>query len=222
MLRSLRKRVTAAPPNTSRIRLRDFARDAAAEGRDKSFRVLDAGAGRARYRHLFDHVSYETCDITDETGVQDYLCDIADLPMPDGTYDLVFCSQTLEHVENPQRVMSELARVTKPGGQVWLSAPLIYEEHNQPHDYFRYTQFAWRLLAEQAGLQVEALRPLEGYYGTLSYHLHTGSRLLPKRHRVVRWLLSYLSRRMARAEMQELLSLPGYTKNYRVQLRKPL
>jgi SAM-dependent methyltransferase len=222
VLPSIKKRVTAAPPNTSRIRLRDFARDAAAEGQDKSFRVLDAGAGRAPYRDLFDHVRYETCDISDESGVQDFVCDIADLPMPGGTYDLVFCSQTLEHVENPQKVMSELARVTKPGGQLWISAPLFYEEHNKPHDYFRYTQFAWRLLAKRAGLEVEALSPLEGYYGTLSYHLHTGYRLLPKGHRVTRWLLLHLSRRMARAEMRVLLPLAGHTKNYRVQLRKHL
>jgi SAM-dependent methyltransferase len=222
LIASIKKRVTAAPPNTSRIRLREFAREAAAQGRDKSFRVLDAGAGRAPYRKLFDHVHYETCDITDETGTQDYVCDIADLPMPDGTYDLVFCSQTLEHVENPQKVMSELARVAKPGGQLWFSAPLFYHEHNTPYDYFRYTQFAWRLMADRVGLKVEALSPLEGYYGTLSYHLHTGYRLLPKGHRVTRWLLLHLARRMARAEMRELLPLQGQTKNYRVQLRKPL
>ena len=222
LLTSIKKRVTAAPPNTSRIRLREFAAEAAAQGRDKSFRVLDAGAGSTPYRDLFGHVEYEACDIVDKVGgALDYVCDLADLPVPDGSYDLVFCSQVLEHVKNPQKVMREFARIAKPGGQVWLSAPLCYQEHEKPYDYFRYTRFAWRLLARRAGLKIEVLAPLEGYYGTLSYHLHTGYRMLPKSHRVTRVLLLSLSRQMARAELRERVPSRGHTKNYRVQLRKP-
>lgn len=220
MLSTLKRRITTAPVNTSRIRLREFAAEAAAVGTSKSFRVLDAGAGSTPYRDLFDHVTYEACDIEDN-GLQDYVCDVADLPMPDDSYDLVFCSQTLEHVPNPHKVMREITRVLKPGGQAWFSAPFIYEEHVKPYDFFRYTRFAWRRLARQAGLEIVDLDTLEGYYGTLSYHLHTGHRTLPRRMVVTRLVLLHLSRRLARQEMREKLSRPGLCKNYRVVMRKP-
>lgn len=220
MLNALTRRLTQPPVNTSRIRLEQFAGEAAAVGTSKDFRVLDAGAGSTPYRDLFNHVTYEACDIEDN-GLQDYVCDIADMPMSDDTYDLVFCSQTLEHVPNPVTVLRELKRVTKPGGEIWLSAPFIYEEHVKPHDYYRYTRFAWRKMARRAGLKVAHLDVLEGYYGTLSYHLHTGHRHLPKRHRLTRLVLIHLARRMARLELEERLAKPGLCKNYRVRMVKP-
>lgn len=220
MLTRLKDRLTAEPVNTSRIRLREFAAEAAAVGTDKSFRVLDAGAGSTPYRDLFDHVSYEACDLEDN-GLQDYVCDIAALPMPDNTYDLVFCSQTLEHVPNPFKVMGELQRVLKPGGQLWMSAPFIYEEHVKPYDFFRYTRFAWRRMGRRAGLDVQSVDVLEGYYGTLSYHLHTGYRTLPRRMVLTRVALILMARRMAREEMSEKLERPGLCKNYRVVMTKP-
>lgn len=220
MLQRLTRRLTSAPVNTSRIRLEEFAADAASVGKDRSFRVLDAGAGSTPYRKLFDHVSYEACDIEDN-GLQDHVCDIAELPMADATYDLVFCSQTLEHVPNPFKVMAELERVLKPGGQLWMSAPFIYEEHVKPYDFFRYTRFAWRRMARRVGLEIDSLEVLEGYYGTLSYHLHTGYRTLPRRMMITRAVLMFLAHRLARQEMREKLERPGLCKNYRVVMTKP-
>src|SRR5688500_19671471 len=52
-LDELRKRMTAPPVNASRHHLKEFAREAASQGSDKSFTVLDVGAGRGPYRDLF-------------------------------------------------------------------------------------------------------------------------------------------------------------------------
>ena len=43
------------------------------------------------------------------------------LPFPDSLADIGFCSNVLEHVENPQAFISELVRVTKPGGIIYIS-----------------------------------------------------------------------------------------------------
>jgi SAM-dependent methyltransferase len=221
MLAALKTRLSRPPVNASRQHLHDFAAQAAAAGDGPGFRVLDAGAGQLPYKPLFTHVSYEAADIVPAPGL-DYVCDIAAMPVEDDRYDLVLCSQTLEHVMNPVAVLREFARVLKPGGTVWLTAPLFYAEHVTPYDYFRYTRFAWRKMARRAGLQVEEISWLEGYYGTLAYQLEMAYKALPPGMRVRRHLLLHLGRQFARRELDErYLPKRGMPKNYKVRLSKP-
>ena len=58
---------------------------------------------------------------------------------------------TLEHVREPARVLCELARTLAPGGRLLLIAPHEWEEHQQPHDYYRYTRYGLEYLLRQAG-----------------------------------------------------------------------
>ena len=207
-----------APENSSRHYMEEWTAEAASHGKNKDYRVLDAGAGQALYRALFDHVTYETADfgeVDKEYGHIDHVCDLAKMPMPDGHYDMVLSTQTLEHVPDPSAVLREFHRVLKPDGQAWLSAPLFYEEHEQPYDYHRYTQFEWRRLANETGFEVKELAWLEGYYGTMSYQLHMAAGALPKRWLPVRVVMLALSRRLARADIQTKLTDRGMCKNYR-------
>jgi len=210
----------APPINPSRHHLQEFAREAASQGADKSFKVLDVGAAQGPYRELFSHVTYETTDLKDFGNV-DHVCDITNLPMEDDTYDLVFCSQVLEHVREPLKALREIRRVLKPGGEAWLSAPLFYQEHQMPLDFFRYTRSAWRHLARRSGFEIRDIAWLEGAYGTTSYQLHMAARVLPRRMRLQRFLLMRLSRQMARLDLHERVTDRGMCKNYRVRLAKP-
>jgi SAM-dependent methyltransferase len=146
-------------------------------------RVLDAGAGRAPYRDLFAHAQYETADFLAVKGKKyaqpDYVCDLASIPVEDGRFDHVLLTQVLEHLPDPATVLAELHRVLKPGGTLWLTAPLFYAEHEKPYDYFRYTQFGLRHLLERAGFTVDEVEWMEGYLGTLSYQARVMSRALP-------------------------------------------
>ena len=223
MLKSIKATVARSPVNTSRHYLRKWAQEAAAVGTDKTFRVLDAGAGDAPYRELFEHVHYETADLatyTKDYSHLNYVCDVTDMPMPDETFDMVFCSQTLEHVKEPIRALSEMGRVLKPGGQLWLTAPLFYEEHEQPYDFFRYTQYGWRHMAQRAGLEVRDIGWLEGYFGTVSYQLHMAARTLPM-GLATRALLLHLARNFARKDLRVRITDRGMCKNYRVTMVKP-
>jgi SAM-dependent methyltransferase len=145
--------------------------------------VLDAGAGRAPYRSLFAHAGYETADFLAVKGKKyaepDYICDLADIPADDARFDHVVLTQVLEHVPEPARVLAELGRVLKPGGTLWLTAPLFYAEHERPYDFFRYTQFGLRHLLENAGFKVLEIEWMEGYLGTLSYQARLMSKSLP-------------------------------------------
>ena len=51
------------------------------------------------------------------------LGDVAQLPYPDDSFDGVVCFEVIEHVEDPERVMDELARVLRPDGLLFISSP---------------------------------------------------------------------------------------------------
>ena len=145
-------------------------------------RVLDAGAGTGIYRHLFDHCQYESVDfarIDKPYGELTYICDLSKIPVEDERFDGVICTQVLEHLPDPLAVLEELHRVSKRGGILFASAPLFYEEHEQPYDFFRYTRYALRSLLERANFEVRQIDWLEGYCGTLSYQFQTAARSLP-------------------------------------------
>jgi SAM-dependent methyltransferase len=160
--------------NSSRVYLKQFLESAAATMQPNA-RLLDAGAGDEIYKSLFGHTRYESTDFGKSRHMAyakvDYIADLANIPVIDRSYDHVICTQVLEHVPDPQKVIHEFWRVLKPNGTLWLSTPLFYEEHMPPHDFFRYTQFGLQRMLTNAGFEVKQIEWLEGYYGTLSYQL---------------------------------------------------
>jgi SAM-dependent methyltransferase len=140
--------------------------------------VLDAGAGEAPYRELFAHCDYRTSDWSNSVhaGAKavDYVASLDALPIDDASFDAVLNTQVLEHVADPVAVVGELSRVLKPGGELWLTVPLVNELHEEPYDFFRYTPYGLRTLFEGAGLEVVSIEPLNGYFSTLAMLLRHG------------------------------------------------
>ncbi|HSM55482.1 MAG TPA: class I SAM-dependent methyltransferase [Candidatus Sulfomarinibacteraceae bacterium] len=139
-------------------------------------RVLDAGAGEGQYRPYFEHTRYVGLDLAVGDVGWDYssldvLGDLRALPFPDAAYDAAVCIQTLEHVNEPMRVINEIGRILKPGGRLYLSAPMSWHQHQKPHDYFRYTSFGFRYLLENSDMRVVEMRPMGGYFWFLSFNL---------------------------------------------------
>ncbi|TLY33099.1 MAG: methyltransferase domain-containing protein, partial [Ignavibacteria bacterium] len=66
-------------------------------------------------------------------------------------YDTVFCNQVLEHVSSPENALREIHRILKPHGVLILAAPHLSRLHEEPHDYYRYTQHGFGFLLKKAG-----------------------------------------------------------------------
>lgn len=68
----------------------------------------------------------------------DVAADAHDLPFRDGSVDALVIVRVLEHVKDPQRVVSEIARVVRPGGEVMAVVPFLEPYHRNPTDHARF------------------------------------------------------------------------------------
>lgn len=139
----------------ARRRLRSSMQGLAGELRG---RLLDVGCGTKPYRTLFNVGEYVGLDIDSETtrrrAIADVLYDGNRFPFEDGRFDAVLCNQVLEHVFNPDTFIDEIRRVLVPGGRLLLTVPFVWDEHEQPWDYARYSSFGLRSLLEKHGFKV--------------------------------------------------------------------
>jgi SAM-dependent methyltransferase len=144
---------------------------AAAARTTEGSRVLDAGAGDAPYRELFAHCRYRTADWakSPHPGAReaDIIAPLDALPVDAESFDAIVCTQVLEHVADPAAVLAELHRVLAKDGQLWLSVPFVGELHEEPHDYWRYTSHALRMLLDRAGFVDASVEPLGGYFSAV-------------------------------------------------------
>jgi SAM-dependent methyltransferase len=147
-------------------------------------RLLDAGAGEATYKHHFAKQRYCGLDLGVGDAAWNYstldvVGDLAMLPFRDATFDACLNVVTLEHVPEPARVVTELARALAPGGRLLLIAPHEWEEHQQPHDYYRYTRYGLEYLLRQAGMIEISISPVGGFFRLLSRRMLNALQFFP-------------------------------------------
>lgn len=124
-----------------------------------SGKLLDVGCGSKPYQKLFIHVEqYVGLDIDNKNSkthaVADFFYDGNTFPFGDASFDSVLCSEVLEHVFNPDHFLSEIHRTLKPEGYLLLTVPFIWEEHEHPYDYARYSSFGLKSLLEKNGFSI--------------------------------------------------------------------
>ena len=139
-------------------------------------RVLDVGCGLKPYKHLFKTDEYIGIDI--ETGGHsnqdkyvDKFYDGENIPYEDNSFDLLICTQVLEHAENPEKVLSECNRVLKGGGKAFFSMPFMYPEHEIPYDFQRYTQFKHAKNLKENGFHNNSIKKQRGFLVPLVKYL---------------------------------------------------
>lgn len=105
-----------------------------------SGRVLDAGCGGKPYQAWFGQVTeYVGLDVVAGPSVDVIVAPDQPWPLPDGHVDVLLASQMLEHAEHLDLTVKEMRRVVRPGGQLLLTFPFLYNEHGTPYDFQRFT-----------------------------------------------------------------------------------
>ena len=105
----------------------------ALEGCPQGALVLDVGSGTRRLRADVVNLDIDAFDNVD------LVANATRIPFLDETFDLVISEAVLEHVPDPRGVVSEMIRVLRPGGQLYVDVPFLQGFHADPHDYQRYT-----------------------------------------------------------------------------------
>lgn len=122
---------------------------------------LDVGCGHGDFRDIFAGKQYIGLDVVPYPEV-DITCDMTQrVPFKSGSVDTVVLMNVLEHVYAAEQLLSTLVRMLKVGGEVWAAVPFMLKIHQAPHDFARFTPYALRRMAENAGL---AVQDLQGFY----------------------------------------------------------
>lgn len=109
--------------------------------------ILDFGCGSRPYEHLFKKAkTYTGVDIkvsghSHLNSKVDIFYDGKKLPFADNSFDCIVSFEVFEHVFNIEDIFSELSRVLKKDGYLLVTTPFIWEEHEVPYDFFRYSSF---------------------------------------------------------------------------------
>jgi SAM-dependent methyltransferase len=115
--------------------------------------IVDVGCGHRPYADLFGNARLIGIDLDALGSSPDVIADALHLPLRDGCADLVFSSQVLEHVPDPQRMIAQCCRLLAPGGVLLVTAPFYWPLHEEPHDYYRFTGHGLKALMLGNGLQ---------------------------------------------------------------------
>lgn len=149
------KEIMLSPSFLARRALRKHVRFLSSQIRGKT---LDVGCGCKPYEDFFgdvtEYIGMEIEGYDVNSASVDILYDGKVFPLENESFDSAVTFQVLEHVREPDAFMEEVSRILKAGGMLLLSVPFIWDEHEQPHDYRRYTSMGIRKLLEEHGFDV--------------------------------------------------------------------
>lgn len=122
--------------------------------------VLDVGCGKKPHEDLFLLASKYVGLDTNNSGHNhknediDILYNGKKFPFEDETFDSIVSFQVLEHVEDETLFLQEIKRVLKRNGTLMLTIPFMWEEHEVPYDFRRYTSYGLKKLFEDMGFEI--------------------------------------------------------------------
>lgn len=136
--------------------------------------LLDIGCGNKPYEGLFEEVStsYLGCDVIQSNlNKVDLICEANNIPLENCSFETVFSSQVIEHVEDHQGLVDEAFRLLKPDGYFILSGPFTWPLHEEPYDFFRFSKHGFKYILEKSGFEVVEIIPNGGMWANAGLSL---------------------------------------------------
>ena len=151
-------------------------------------KILDAGAGNQKYRVFCEHLDYVSQDFGEYDDIEkkegliggqpwkskecDIVCDITSIPVPNYSFDYILCSEVIEHVKYPIKVISEFSRIICSGGYLLLTAPFCSLTHMAPFYYYNgFSKFWYRNILSEAGFEIVEEIPHGNYFSWMAQEL---------------------------------------------------
>ncbi len=153
----------------------------------KNGKILDAGAGECRYKKFCSHLDYYSQDFCKYSGVGDksalqtgkwntaevdIVSDVTKIPVDDYSFDVVLCTEVLEHISNPINAIKEFRRVLKVGGKLILTAPFASLTHFSPYYFYSgFSVYWYKNILNDAGFRIKEIKYNGNYFEYLAQEL---------------------------------------------------
>jgi len=135
-------------------------------------RLLDIGCGNKPYEGLFKNCDYMGIDFKKYSANKTFHCGKPDIfflenykknfvmsNIPNQSLDVVVSFQVLEHHKKPEIFFKECSRILKPGGYLLITVPFVWELHEEPNDYYRFTEYIINNFCDGSNLKlIETIR----------------------------------------------------------------
>ena len=141
-------------------------------GKEIKGKTLDVGCGIKPYENLFQSSEYIGLDI-EQSGHNhsnskvDIYYDGKVFPFQKDEFDSIVTFQVFEHVFNPSDFLKEINRVLKADGKLLMAVPFVWDEHEQPYDYARYSSFGLKYILNQHGFEIIEIKKSVNNFGVI-------------------------------------------------------
>jgi SAM-dependent methyltransferase len=114
-------------------------------------RVLEIGSGRqdlgvdaySLKDRFGDAAEFVQSDVNPSFGHR--VVDVTDMSI-DQEFDVVLCMYVLEHVFDVRAAVENMRKALRPGGKMLIAVPHLYPYHDEPIDFWRFTEYSLREL----------------------------------------------------------------------------
>mgnify|MGYP001159850206 CR=1 FL=1 len=151
----------------------------------EGYKILDAGAGELRFKPDCDHLQYVAQDFgqyegTGDEGLQtgdwdntrlDIVSDITDIPVNDGSFEALLCTEVLEHIPDAVSALKEFSRVLKPSGILLITAPFASLTHFAPYHFGGYSKYWYEYHLPKLGFEIEVLEHNGSWFSFVAQEL---------------------------------------------------
>jgi len=159
--------------------------------------LLDFGCGTKPYKTLFSVNKYIGIDLYENEGHElptneiDVFYDGDKLPFQDNHFDSVYSSEVFEHVFNLSEILLDINRVHKREGLMLITMPFVWQEHEIPNDFGRYTSYGIKSVFEKCNYEIIEHSKSPGYFLSVIQLLvaYIYNAMLPKSN-VLKFLLA--------------------------------